>query len=144
MGCGCQKNKNQPKSVDPNRGFVKASPAEIQEERIRAAAKGVQLSADGNVQIQQDVQPVQPTETKSPSLLKKALNLGEAVANHVADGFSKVSKEELATRLSICEKCPYKAGTTCSKCGCVLTVKAAWKTSTCPDDPPRWPEIKTE
>ena len=142
MGCGCNKNKNQPKSVDPNRGFVKVSAAEIQEQNVRTAAKGIKLSKPGK-QGQINVQPP-PKNEENPSLLKKALNLGEAVANHVADGFSKVSKEELATRLSICEKCPYKAGTTCSKCGCVLTVKAAWKTSTCPDDPPRWPEIKTE
>ena len=95
MGCGCNKNKNQPKSVDPNRGFVKASPAEIPEIK----AKGVQVTADGKVTVNGgNIQPPPKSENK-PSLLKKALNLGEAVANHVVDGFSKVSKEELAKRL---------------------------------------------
>ena len=119
MGCGCNKNKTTgtPKTY----------------------ANKVMQAIDSKTGLTPP-KTTEPVKSEKPSLLQKALNLGEAVANHVQDGFGKVTKEELAARLEICHKCPYRSKGTCTKCGCNLSVKSAWRTSTCPDN--RWPELK--
>ena len=116
MGCGCNKNKNAQKSITPQ-GYPSATPAK-------------------------NIEPVKETNTKGPSLLKKALNFGEAIADHVADGLTKVDKNELSARLSICGKCIHNQQGTCNKCGCILTTKAAWRSSDCPEG--YWPNAKTQ
>ena len=124
MGCGCNnKSNNVPKK---DQSYAKK------------VADKILPKLDSKKGF---VQPI-PAESKSPSLLRKALNLGEAVANHVADGMSKVSQAEIGKRLSVCQRCPHRAAGECTKCGCVLSVKAAWKTSECPDN--RWPDLIEE
>ena len=117
MGCGCNKKTKsgvpQATKVDPKLGFVAAS----------SSVKSV----------------VNEPKKKEPSLLKKALSLGEAVANHVVDGMSKCTKEENTVRLNICMKCPELSESTCTKCGCMISIKAGWKTATCPLD--KWPQL---
>tara|TARA_R110002167_G_scaffold285581_2_gene490640 strand:- start:451 stop:858 length:408 start_codon:yes stop_codon:yes gene_type:complete len=123
MGCGCNSNNNNAPKKDQSytkKVVEKRSPPRVHSQ------KGF-------------VTPPVPAESKSPSLLRKALNLGEAVANHVADGMSKVSKEDIGKRLGVCQRCPFRSNGECTKCGCVLSVKAAWKTSECPDN--RWPQL---
>lgn len=116
MGCGCNKNKKAQKSTITKQGYVQPA---------------------------KDIQPVQTNNTdQGPSLLKKAMNFGEAIANHVADGMTKVDKNELSARLSICGKCIHNHNGTCNKCGCILTTKAAWRSSDCPEG--YWPNAKTE
>ena len=134
MGCGCNKKKQttanagqthelaqQQKFVDKQSGFLK-SKAYANQQRLAAEKK--------------------EEEIKSHSLFQKALNLGEAVANHIVDGMEKVSKQQMATRLSICKGCPAldEAKGTCTKCGCNLSIKAGWRSSTCPLD--KWPVIE--
>jgi len=123
MGCGCNKNKkpaaNQSYSAKIN---------------SRLGFDSVPNSKDFPATPIKTEEKVEP---KSPSLFAKALNLGEALANHVADGMSKVTKEQMADRLSVCQRCPFISGGNCTKCGCILSVKAGWKTSECPDN--RWP-----
>mgnify|MGYP003677654700 CR=1 FL=1 len=122
MGCGCgKKNTAGSTKIDSKKGFV-VEPTK-------------DLSISPPIITRED-------KKKEPSILTKALSLGAAVANHVADGMSKCSKVELAQRLEICEKCPERKDTTCTKCGCLLTVKAGWKTASCPMD--KWPELVTE
>jgi len=132
MGCGCNKNKKTNTNTTGQKGSYAG----------KVAAKMAPIPTTGFPVNEPKSEPVAtptPETTKSPNLLEKALSLGEAVANHVADGMSKVSKQQMATRLEICNKCPFRSLGTCTKCGCILSVKAGWKTSTCPDE--RWPKI---
>ena len=123
MGCGCNKKGtppaklNVPTDVDTKKGFVSSEP-----------------------KIGKMKEVVISKTTKEPSLLDKALNLGEAVMNHVADGMSKCTNKEFTTRMDICYNCPERDNTTCTKCGCELTIKSAWRSATCPMD--KWPELK--
>jgi len=131
MGCGCNKGK-----ASSNTSKTKQTYAG------KVAGKMAPIPSTGLPVDKPKSEPVAtptPETTKSPNLLERALSLGEAVANHVADGMSKVSKQQMATRLEICNKCPLRSLGTCTKCGCIISVKAGWKTSTCPDD--RWPKI---
>jgi len=125
MGCGCgnKNNKSTKGRIDPKKGFI--------QEPKKTSVNEVSLAATNRAKFEE--------KNKEPSILTKALTLGSAVANHVADGMSKCSKTELAIRLDICDKCPERKDTTCTKCGCLLTVKAGWKTATCPMD--KWPAL---
>ncbi len=72
------------------------------------------------------------------------LQFAKAVRNHLADGCASVSKEQLAARLSACESCEFRRSLVCAHdaCGCLLWLKARWKSEKCPDHPPRWPELQ--
>lgn len=72
-----------------------------------------------------------------PSLLRKALNLAGALVRHAADGLARVGDDEYAARLVICDHCEQKEGTTCRACGCVLALKASWRSEGCPLG--KWP-----
>tara|TARA_R110002012_G_scaffold278308_2_gene465883 strand:- start:2265 stop:2690 length:426 start_codon:yes stop_codon:yes gene_type:complete len=129
MGCGCNKtntNKTKPTYANKvNTAINKAQPIN--------SKTGFNIAPEAANVASEAIQ----TPKKSPSLFQKALNLGEALANHVADGMEKVSKKQMATRLSVCQRCPFLAGSECTKCGCNLSVKASWRSSECPDK--RWP-----
>lgn len=90
------------------------------------------------------VSPVKETVNKKegPSLIQKAMNFGEALVNHVADGMTKVTKLQLSGRLAVCIKCPFNHDGTCSKCGCVIATKAQWRSADCPEE--YWPKIKKD
>lgn len=90
------------------------------------------------------VSPVKETENKKegPGLLKKAMNFGEALVDHVADGMTKVTKLQLSSRLAVCAKCPFNVGGTCNKCGCIISTKAQWRSADCPQE--YWPKIKKD
>ena len=83
-------------------------------------------------------------EVEKPGFVKKAFNFAKATSEYVRNGMQNVNAEMYKARLDICKTCPIfdeKKGT-CTKCGCYIEVKAKWATSTCPDDPPRWPAVK--
>lgn len=165
MGCGCNKGKNTQKQIDPKKGFVQSSTitsegviparrvAEIEDTKpvmvntghpnaIGAIGEHSILSAE-ELEARLKPTPVSKPEPKKIGLLEKALSLGEALIAHVSDGLSKTTKKEFAARLSICESCHHRSEkNNCGLCGCVISTKAAWKTSTCPDD--RWPELTEE
>lgn len=108
MGCGCNKKAKKsstPVAVDPKKGFNFEEASPVAE---------------------------QINKSEGPGLLQKALNFGEAVANHVADGLTTVTTLQLSSRLSVCNKCPFNKEGNCNKCGCVIATKAKWRTSECP------------
>ena len=140
MGCGCNKSKKgATTAVDPKKGFVPEVSKTIQIDKVHpAGTKKVGGSYTEKLTEENLQERLTPTPAvKEPSLLKKALSLGEAVVNHVADGLTKTTKEELALRLSICESCHHRNGSSCGLCGCDISTKSGWRSSTCPDD--RWP-----
>jgi len=85
---------------------------------------------------------VPTSKLEKPSLLKKAFNFTNALTNHVVDGLSKATSDEFSKRIDLCLRCPFRSNEKCTKCGCFIQTKAAWKTSECPDG--RWPKLKEE
>jgi len=83
-----------------------------------------------------------PNKKEGPGLLKKALNFGEALVDHVADGMTTVTKLQLSARLAVCTKCPFNKNGNCDKCGCVIATKAKWRSSDCPLE--YWPTFKRD
>lgn len=68
-----------------------------------------------------------------PSMITKSIALGVAFVRHAADLFRHVSTEEKQRRLEICQGCEHlRDNGTCGKCGCLLSVKAAWSSEKCP------------
>ena len=118
MGCGCNKNKKNKASLTSgmitNKGF----------------------------EIEQAPVVEQTNKREGPSLLQKAMNFGEALADHVSDGLTNVTKLQLAARLAVCTKCPFNKNGTCSECGCVIATKAKWRSADCPKE--YWPTIKKD
>ena len=142
MGCGCNKSKKGAvTTIDPKKGFVSevstSTDKKVKTHPIgtRDKNRGVYTDKLTDEELKKRLTPT--PVTKEPSLLKKALSLGEAVVNHVADGLTKTTKEELTLRLSICESCHHRNGDSCGLCGCDISTKSGWRSSTCPDD--RWP-----
>jgi len=74
---------------------------------------------------------------KMPSLAKRAFSFAKSATEYVRSGMENVSETQYETRLKICEVCPFRKDTQCTKCGCYIELKAKWATSTCPDN--RWP-----
>ena len=61
------------------------------------------------------------------------------------DGSRKVNDKDFSIRMEACLSCDHiikKDPKTCGLCGCVLKVKARWRTSDCPDN--RWKALVTE
>jgi hypothetical protein len=82
-----------------------------------------------------------PPPQPGPGLLRRAANLGRAVARHVADGMQRVPREVLRDRLEICRNCPAcdTSRMVCrdKACGCFLRTKATWRSERCPRG--KWP-----
>jgi hypothetical protein len=77
-------------------------------------------------------------------LAKMVWDFAEALKKHGNDGFKNVSVSKYAERIGMCTKCPnFSERQTCNLCGCYMPVKARWRTSVCPDNPPRWVNVKT-
>ena len=98
MGCGCgnkkKAGKNKSALMDPKQGYIESVEIEPVTEQLNTK--------------------------EGPSLLQKALNFGEALADHVSDGMKNVTKLQLAARLAVCTKCPFNENGNCIKCGCVI------------------------
>lgn len=62
-----------------------------------------------------------------------------AVAEFVGDGLRRVTVEQYASRLAVCETCLKRCGFRCTECKCWLIVKARGRAFTCPLG--KWPEI---
>lgn len=82
------------------------------------------------------------TQGRFPSLFRQAWNFTKAVGRFVSDGMRTVSKEEYENRLRICDKCEYRRGNRCLKCGCGLQIKAKGRAFDCPIG--KWPEPDEE
>lgn len=73
---------------------------------------------------------------KFPSLATQGKNLAFSFVNVVGEAFKTgkvvASKEEVKSRLDICNGCEFKKDTRCSQCGCFLTYKVGLSAETCP------------
>lgn len=73
------------------------------------------------------MQPANP-----PNIAQRAWNLAAALAEYVADGCQSASSDDYASRLKICNACPYRSENICLVCGCYLTLKAQGRAMQCP------------
>ena len=57
------------------------------------------------------------------------------------EGQPPISEQEKAARIAICEECEFfvTADRRCSKCGCWVEAKAAFRTQQCPEN--KWPAL---
>lgn len=53
-----------------------------------------------------------------------------------------VTKEVREERLAICRSCENHKLGICVLCGCVVKAKVSVASTECPDDPPKWIEVK--
>jgi len=159
MGCGCSKKKspgvqttssNLLKKTLANAALraKKNEPinivAPVKDGKVTKPRVVSQEEMDKFQARQKQKNPLVKPPVTPPSLMKRAFNFAKATSEYVKSGMHDVSEEMYAKRLTICKRCPiFNAKTgTCTNCGCFMTVKAKWATSTCPDTPSRWPEVK--
>ena len=78
-----------------------------------------------------------------PSIFKMVKQFASEVTEYVKNGAPNVTLEQYAERLDICKSCSWYSENMarCNNCGCFLEAKAKWKTSTCPLNPPKWPDL---
>jgi hypothetical protein len=78
--------------------------------------------------------PSAPSPVQMPSLWQQAKNLTKSVVEHVKTGAAEVTPEEKQARLDICNGCEFfnKENNRCKKCGCMMLVKSAWESASCP------------
>tara|TARA_Y100000361_G_scaffold64790_1_gene56846 strand:- start:725 stop:1204 length:480 start_codon:yes stop_codon:yes gene_type:complete len=77
---------------------------------------------------------------KMPSIFTMAKNFAKDLGKYIKEGAPNVTNKQYTERLEACNKCPHlnKKQMRCTLCGCLIEHKAKWKTTTCPDTPPRW------
>jgi hypothetical protein len=77
---------------------------------------------------------------KMPSIFTMAKNFAKDLGTYIKEGAPNVSPKQYAERLKACNSCPNlnKKHMQCTLCGCLIEHKAKWKTTVCPDTPPRW------
>ena len=80
---------------------------------------------------------------KPPNIFKMAKTFAGELAKYIKEGAPNVSNKVYKERLEECNKCPHliEDSFRCGLCGCLLEHKAKWKTTTCPDNPPRWKPV---
>lgn len=66
---------------------------------------------------------------KKPSKIK---NFAKAIKKRISSGVQNVTFEEFVERLSVCKICEYQKNGECQDCGCILHIKAWWKSEDCP------------
>jgi len=71
----------------------------------------------------------------SPPVRKQATNFIKSATKHLLHGMKKADEELTNSRMSICLSCSKydKTKERCMECGCVVPLKAAWLSSSCPD-----------
>lgn len=98
--------------------------------------EGPCLPTESVGEINGDATTLEAVEAVAPGLLRRSLNFATAVAKHAADGLRRVSEETLEQRLTVCRTCPAcdTERLICRRpeCGCLLEIKAAWHSETCP------------
>lgn len=70
-----------------------------------------------------------------PPMHRQAANFIGSAAKHISSGMKKADKGLANSRMSICLSCSKydKSKDRCKECGCVVPIKAAWLSSSCPD-----------
>lgn len=71
---------------------------------------------------------------KTPSKLQMAKNFLKSAGAHVVNGMKHANDEVQQERIDICSDCPFISQDRgrCTKCGCILSVKIKWESSSCP------------
>ncbi len=77
-----------------------------------------------------------------PSFFQKLQHLGQDLAAAAEDGAKPVSDEQYWARIATCDKCEHRQEGNCGLCDCVLVIKSAIRSWTCPDH--RWPALAEE
>ncbi len=115
--------------------LVNSIPEEVAELR-RQGNNALWRSADAVREVAEKAgrpMPIAIEQGEGPSLLRKAINFGKAVAGHVAHGLPQAEPELRDKRRALCVLCdeflPSKA---CRKCGCNVELKTAWAGESCP------------
>ena len=83
---------------------------------------------------------------EKPSILKMVSNFVKESVAFIKEGAPVCSEEEYTERITLCYECEHfnSKKQSCGICGCFMPAKAGWKTSACPDDPPRWKKLLTD
>ena len=84
--------------------------------------------------------PIDRSEIKPPSMFQMLKSFSSELTTYIKNGSPNVSEENYTNRLAECHSCEHldKKLMRCKLCGCLIQHKAKWKTTTCPDNPPRW------
>lgn len=69
---------------------------------------------------------------KPMSAWEKAKSFGRSIAAFALDGMAMVDATEYDRRLTICDACKHRSGSSCSICGCRLALKAKGRAFSCP------------
>jgi hypothetical protein len=64
---------------------------------------------------------------------QKAKNLSSSIATWAMAGMPLATPDTLQNRLTTCDACNLYKKPICSKCGCLIFVKARLQTSQCPE-----------
>lgn len=81
---------------------------------------------------------------KMPSIFTMAKNFAKDLGKYIKEGAPNVTHAQYTKRLETCNTCPHlrkEQNMRCGLCGCLVEQKAKWRTTTCPDKPPRWPAV---
>lgn len=86
--------------------------------------------------IKTDILPIRCNlceKKELPSITQMATNFITDTAKHVKNGLKKVSVDEYARRMELCNSCPFLTeNRRCSQCGCFMQLKAWRESSECP------------
>lgn len=79
-------------------------------------------------------------ENKLPTAFQMIKTFSKELTTFVKEGMPSVSEDDYQDRIDACFKCEHflEKLNRCGLCGCLVEYKARWKTTKCPDDPPRW------
>tara|TARA_R100001163_G_C4971864_1_gene131451 strand:+ start:57 stop:419 length:363 start_codon:yes stop_codon:yes gene_type:complete len=77
---------------------------------------------------------------KGPNMFNMISSFARDLKTYIANGAPNVTTEDYIERLNACDACEHllRPQIRCGLCGCMLEHKAKWKTTKCPDNPPRW------
>lgn len=80
------------------------------------------------------------SKDEMPSTWQMVKSFTKELSNYISQGAPNVSVDDYVQRVEACESCEHysKEKARCTLCGCLIQHKAQWKTSNCPDIPPRW------
>jgi hypothetical protein len=79
-------------------------------------------------------------DAEMPNTWDMVKSFTKDLAKYISEGAPNVSAKDYAQRVGACEACEHfnKEKARCKLCGCLVEYKARWKTTSCPDVPPKW------
>lgn len=70
--------------------------------------------------------------SQEPSITNKVASFTKSMVDFAADGFAMETEEKAKKRLEICHNCELFKNSTCTLCGCNMSVKVKIRSSKCP------------